>query len=51
MGQKWGNPYANQCHLMPNDDLSVLADKALHPLLIGNVGLFCVKTRAQLAYA
>lgn len=47
MGQKWGKPYAIQCPLMPNGDLSSFVDKALQPLLFGVVGLFFVNTQAQ----
>lgn len=49
MGQKWGKPYAHQCHLVPNDDLSHFVNQALQPLLFGVVGLFCVNTPTQLA--
>ncbi len=50
MGQKWGNLYANQCHLMPNGAIFYLVNKALQPLFHGAVGLFCINTRAQSAY-
>ena len=49
LGQKWGNLYANQCHLMPSNPRSSCFEKALQPLLPGAVGLFCVNTRAQSA--
>lgn len=50
VGQKWGNLYANQCHLMPNGAISYSVGKALQPLLFGAVGLFCVNTPAQSAF-
>jgi hypothetical protein len=44
MGQKWGRPHANPCHLMPNQQKTRDVKKALRPFIYGAVGLFCFST-------